>query len=101
MGNWGRFEEKESQWIIFSVENPYEGHGLTLAPIGGLGGYLFAGGKYIEALGTEEDDKYGFLNCLNGLRTLNNGKLIGEPDLGHLIHRISLETKIQIINKFL
>jgi hypothetical protein len=69
--------------------------------IGGLGGYLLAGGKYTDALGTEDNDKYGLWNCLNGLKTLNNGKLLVIPELGHLIHRISLETKTQIINKFL
>ncbi len=83
------------------LENNFEEALKKWPPIGGLGGYLLAGGKYTEALGTEDNDKYGLWNCLNGLRTLNNGKLIVEPDLGHLIHRISLETKTQIINKFL
>ena len=69
--------------------------------LGGLGGYLLAGGKYTEALGSEDNDKYGLWNCLNGLRTINNGKLIIAPELGALIHRISLETKSEIINKFL
>ena len=69
--------------------------------IGGLGGYLLAGGKYTEALGTEDNDKFGLWNCLNGLRSLNNGKLVVVPELGALIHRISLETKTQIVNKFL
>lgn len=69
--------------------------------IGGLGGYLLAGGKYTEALGTEENDKFGLWNCLNGLKSLNNGKLVVVPELGALIHRISLETKTQIVNKFI
>ncbi len=70
-------------------------------PIGGLGGYLLAGGKYTEALGTENNDKYGLWNCLNGLRTLDEGRLIVEPELGHLILKISLETKAEIINKYI
>ncbi len=70
-------------------------------PIGGLGGYLLAGGKYTDALGTEDDDKFGLWNCLNGLKTINNGKLVIAPELGHLIHRIGLETKKEIINKYL
>ena len=69
--------------------------------IGGLGGYLLAGGKYTEALGTEDNDKFGLWNCLNGLRSLNKGRLVVVPELGALIHRISLETKTQIVNKFI
>ena len=68
-------------------------------PIGGLGGYLLAGGKYTEALGTQDNDKYGLWNCLNGLKTLNHGKLFVEPELGKLIYRISVESKINLIQK--
>ncbi|TFG15371.1 MAG: hypothetical protein EU535_01735 [Promethearchaeota archaeon] len=69
--------------------------------LGGLGGYLLAGGKYTEALGTEDNDKYGLWNCLNGLKTFNNGKLIVDAELGALVQRISLETKIELIDKYL
>jgi hypothetical protein len=70
-------------------------------PIGGLGGYLLAGGKYTDALGTQDNDKYGLWNCLNGLKNLNHGKLIVIPELGALIQRLSLEIKTEIINKSL
>ncbi len=30
MSEWGPFEEKESKWLIFSMGNPNEGHGLAL-----------------------------------------------------------------------
>jgi hypothetical protein len=70
-------------------------------PIGGLGGYLLAGGKYTEALGTKEDDKYGLWNCLEGLRSLNQGKLIVEPELGNIIYKISVESKIEMIHKYI
>ncbi|MFO8017702.1 MAG: hypothetical protein R6U96_03645 [Promethearchaeia archaeon] len=66
-------------------------------PIGGLGGYLLKGGKYTEALGTETNDKYGLWNCLNGLRSLNNGKLMVAPEVGHLVQKISLKLKKDII----
>ena len=72
-----------------------------LPALGGLGGYLLAGGKYTEALGSEDNDKYGLWNCLNGLRTFNNGKLIVDAELGALVQRVSLETKIELINKYL
>jgi len=70
-------------------------------PIGGLGGYLLAGGKYTEALGTEDNDKYGLWNCLKGLKNLDQGRLIVIPELGHIIHQVSLKTKAEIINKYL
>jgi len=68
-------------------------------PIGGLGGYLLAGGKYTEALGTEDNDRYGLWNCLNGLKTLDEGRLVIAPELGTLVHRISLEEKQAILQK--
>jgi len=71
----------------------FEGALKKWPPIGGLGGYLLAGGKYTEALGTEDDDKFGLFNCLKGLRDINNGKLVVIPELGHLIYRISIDMK--------
>lgn len=68
-------------------------------PIGGLGGYLLAGGKYTEALGTKEDDKFGLWNCLEGLKNINDGKLVIAPELGSLIQRLGLQIKTDIINK--
>ena len=54
-------------------------------PIGGLGGYLLAGGKYTEALGTEKDDKFGLWHCLKGLKDLDQGKLKPIKELGDMI----------------
>lgn len=68
-------------------------------PIGGLGGYLMAGGKYTRALGTETKDKYGLWNCLNGLKTLHEGKILVAPELGKLIHSESLKEKIELMKK--
>lgn len=68
-------------------------------PIGGLGGYLLKGGKYTDALGTEDNDKYGLWNCLNGLKSLNNRKLIVVPELGRLVQEKSLELKEEVIKQ--
>ncbi|MBD3338175.1 MAG: hypothetical protein GF353_03645 [Candidatus Lokiarchaeota archaeon] len=81
------------------LEKDFEGALKKWPPIGGLGGYLMAGGKYTDALGTEEDDKYGLWSCLNALRELNNGKLIVIPELGELIYRLSVKTKTELIYK--
>ncbi|TFG07094.1 MAG: hypothetical protein EU539_05915 [Promethearchaeota archaeon] len=84
-----------------ALEKDFEDALKKWPPIGGLGGYLLAGGKYTEALGTKENDKFGLWNCLNGLKTLNDGKLIVIPELGELIYRLSVETKTELINKYL
>ncbi len=81
------------------LEKNFEGALKKWPAIGGLGGYLLAGGRYTEALGTQDNDKYGLWNCLAGLRDLNGGKLIVEPELGHIIHKISLETKSELISR--
>ncbi len=70
-------------------------------PIGGLGGYLLAGGKYLEALKTIAPNEAALWNCFNGLKTLNQGKLIIAPELGELIFKISLEKKTALIKKYL
>lgn len=81
------------------LEKDFEGALKKWPPIGGLGGYLIAGGKYTEALGTKENDKYGLWNCLEGLRNLQAGKLLVAPELGGLIHQIGLEEKKNFIEK--
>ncbi len=83
------------------LEKNFEAALRKWPPIGGLGGYLLLGGKYTEALGTEDNDKFGLWNCLKGLRNLNRGKLIIAPELGHLIHQLSVEIKTEIINKYI
>lgn len=81
------------------LEKDFEAALKKWPPIGGLGGYLIAGGKYTEALGTKENDKYGLWNCLEGLRNLQDGKLLVAPELGGLIHQIGLEEKKNFIEK--
>ena len=97
----GACDMKKVEIMNALLEKDFEKALKRWPALGGLGGYLLAGGKYTEALGTEDDDKYGLWHCLNGIKTLNNGKLVVLPELGTLVHRISLETKTQIINKFL
>lgn len=70
-------------------------------PIGGLGGYLLAGGKYIEALKTVVSDEEAIWNCFNGLKNLNNGKLIIAPELGEIIFKVGLVKKTELINRYL
>lgn len=70
-------------------------------PIGGLAGYLLAGGKYLDALRQVAPNEESLWNCYNGLKTLNDGKLIIAPELGELIFKVGLEKKREIINKYL
>ncbi|TFG29608.1 MAG: hypothetical protein EU532_02895 [Promethearchaeota archaeon] len=53
-------------------------------PIGGLGGYITAGGKY-EVLGTKENDEHGHWNCLKILRKLDGGKIKPIKELGEVL----------------
>ena len=97
----GLCDMKKVEIMNTLLEKNFESALKKWPALGGLGGYLLAGGKYTEALGSEDNDKYGLWNCLNGLRTFNNGKLIVDPELGALVQRVSLETKIELINKYL
>ena len=97
----GLCDMKKVEIMNTLLEKNFESALKKWPALGGLGGYLLAGGKYTEALGSEDNDRYGLWNCLNGLRTFNNGKLIVDPELGALVQRVSLETKIELINKYL
>ena len=66
-------------------------------PIGGLGGFLLAGGEYTEALGTKDNDKFGLWNCLKRLRRLDNGKVRVIKELGELIINLLVEYYSEII----
>ena len=54
-------------------------------PIGGLGGFLLKGGKYVEAFGTEKEDYHGLWKCLKSLRELDNGRIKPIKELGEMI----------------
>jgi len=66
-------------------------------PVGGLGGYLLAGGKYERALGSKDNDKYGLWNCLKVLRKLDNGKVKPYKELGTMIINMIIEAYSQIL----
>jgi creatinine amidohydrolase/Fe(II)-dependent formamide hydrolase-like protein len=68
-------------------------------PLGGLGGYLLAGGKYTEALGTEKDDKFGLWNCLKGLKDLDQGRIKPIKELGDLIINTTVDYFSEILLK--
>jgi len=54
-------------------------------PLGGLGGFLTYGGKYLELLGTKENDTYGHWNCLKTLRRLDRGRVVVVKEIGDII----------------
>lgn len=66
-------------------------------PIGGLGGYLLAGGKYLEAFGSEKEDKHGLWNCFKGLKELDNGKIKPIKELGELIINTTVDYYSRIL----
>ena len=66
-------------------------------PIGGLGGYLLAGGKYSEVFGTEKDDKFGLWKCFKGLKELDEGRLKPIKELGDLIINTTVDYFSEIL----
>jgi creatinine amidohydrolase/Fe(II)-dependent formamide hydrolase-like protein len=81
----GILDEKKLKEMNELLTNDFEEALSKWPPIGGLGGYLLAGGKYTEALGTEKDDKFGLWNCLKGLKDLDEGRLKPIKELGDMI----------------
>ena len=67
------------------LEKDFEAALKKWPPLGGLGGFLLAGGEYTEALGTKENDKFGLWKCLKRLRRLDHGKVRVYKELGELM----------------
>jgi creatinine amidohydrolase/Fe(II)-dependent formamide hydrolase-like protein len=87
----GILDEEKLKVMNEELERDFEGALQKWPPIGGLGGFLMAGGKYVEAIGTKENDKNGLWNCLKTLRKLDRGKIKAIKELGELVINILVE----------
>jgi len=79
------------------LEENFEETLMKFPPIGGLGGYLLAGGKYEAALGSKKNDKYGLWKCLKALRKLDNGKVKPYKELGKMVIDMIIDVYSQIL----
>jgi hypothetical protein len=79
------------------LERDFEAALNKWPPLGGLGGYLLAGGVYTKALGTKDNDKFGLWKCLKRLRRLDNGKVKVFKALGELLITLLVEYYSNII----
>ena len=93
----GVLDEEKLKIMNEELERDFESALNKWPPIGGLGGFLIAGGEYTEALGTNDNDKFGLWNCLKRLRTLDNGKVRIFKELGELIINLLVEYYSEII----
>ncbi|MFO7795212.1 MAG: hypothetical protein R6W84_03605, partial [Promethearchaeia archaeon] len=66
-------------------------------PVGGLGGYLLAGGKYEKALGSKRNDKFGLWNCLKTLRKLDKGRIKPYKELGKMVIEMIIDAYAEIL----
>jgi hypothetical protein len=80
----GVVDEKKLKIMNDELERDFEAALKKWPPIGGLGGYITAGGKY-EVLGTKDNDEHGHWNCLKILRKLDGGRVKPIKELGQLL----------------
>lgn len=66
-------------------------------PVGGLGGYLLYGKQYLDSFGTPEEDRHGLWKCLEGLKSLNQNKIVVVPELGELVLELAAQYYAEII----
>lgn len=81
----GILDEEKLNIMNQELERDFEAALKKWPPLGGLGGFLLAGGEYTEALGTKENDKFGLWKCLKRLRRLDHGKVRIYKELGELM----------------
>ena len=81
----GVLDRKKLEVMNKELEKDFDAAIKKWPPLGGLGGFLIHGGKYLKPLGTKEDDKYGHWNCLKTLRKLDNGRVVAVKEIGDLI----------------
>ena len=87
----GVLDEEKLKIMNDELERDFEAALNKWPPLGGLGGFLLAGGVYKEALGTKENDKFGLWECLKRLRRLDKGKVKVFKELGELIINLLVE----------
>jgi len=87
----GVLDEAKLEVMNKALEKDFEAALNQWPPLGGLGGFLLKGGKYIDAFGTKKEDKHGLWKCLNTLRRLNHGKIIVVKELGELVINLLVE----------
>ncbi|MHA1489292.1 MAG: hypothetical protein ACTSRI_06525 [Promethearchaeota archaeon] len=87
----GVLDEEKLRIMNEELEKDFEKALEKWPPIGGLGGFLMRGGKYVEALGTKENDPHGLWKCLKTLRKLDNGKIVVIKELGKLVIDLLVE----------
>jgi creatinine amidohydrolase/Fe(II)-dependent formamide hydrolase-like protein len=76
----GVIDWKKLEVMNNELENDFEVALQKWPPLGGLGGYLIYGGKYIETLGTKDH-----WDCFKTLRKLDNGKVVVVKEIGEII----------------
>jgi len=93
----GILDEEKLQIMNNELEKDFEGALQKWPPLGGLGGFLMAGGKYVEAIGTKKNDNHGLWNCLKTLRKLDGGKVKPIKELGELVINLLVEYYSEMI----
>jgi creatinine amidohydrolase/Fe(II)-dependent formamide hydrolase-like protein len=95
----GVLDEKKLKIMNEELEKDFEKALEKWPPLAGLGGFLLAGGKYVEAIGTKETDKHGLWNCLKTVRTLDGGKIKPIKELGELVINLLSDYYAQLLLK--
>ncbi|MFX1445233.1 MAG: hypothetical protein ACFFHV_17605 [Promethearchaeota archaeon] len=93
----GILDEEKLKIMNEDLERDFEAALQKWPPIGGLGGFLMAGGKYVEAIGTKDNDEHGLWNCFKTLRKLDGGKIKPVKELGVLVINLLVEYYSEII----
>ena len=93
----GILDEKKLLIINEELERNFENALMKWPPLGGLGGFLLKGGKYLEAFGTLKKDKEGLWNCLETLRKLDHGKIKVIKELGDKVIEILVDHYSKIL----
>jgi hypothetical protein len=95
----GILDEEKLKYMNQELEKDFEGALKKWPPLGGLGGFLLAGGEYTKALGTKDNDKFGLWKCLKRLRRLDKGKVKIYKELGTLMIDLLVEYYSELILK--
>ncbi|MHA1844034.1 MAG: hypothetical protein ACTSWE_07185 [Promethearchaeota archaeon] len=90
-------DENKLKIMNEELEKDFEGALEKWPPLGGLGGFLLAGGKYVESIGTEEEDTHGLWNCLRTLQKLDKGRVKPVKELGELVINLLVEYYSEIL----
>jgi hypothetical protein len=63
-----------------------------------LSGFILKGAKFTDAMGTPDNNKFGFWNAYRGLWEIDHGRIVVRKELGEMILDLAVNFIVENLN---